>query len=190
NVFAIPVIRYFTSALPVSSQRAHRDLTPPLHLRLLRQTDGMAAGIVVNCEFLRRHLIDDYKVPAARIHLCYNGIDLDAFRAERQPRRELTVGVVCGLRPEKSLHTLLEAFSIVGGAGLRIVGSGTELTDLQQRAADLGIADRVCFQPATAEVARALGEIDIFVLPSRTEALSNALMEAMACGCACIASNV
>jgi glycosyltransferase involved in cell wall biosynthesis len=39
-------------------------------------------------------------------------------------------------------------------------------------------------------VARVLGEIDIFVLPSRTEALSNALMEAMACGCACIASNV
>src|SRR5579884_1556563 len=191
NVFAIPVVRYFTSALPVSSQRAHRDLTPPLHLRLLRQTDGMAAGIVVNCEFLRRHLMEDFKVPGDRIHLCYNGIDLEAFRAERHPQEELTVGVVCGLRPEKSLHTLLEAFALVGrGARLRIVGSGTELAGLQQRAADLGIAGQVCFQPATAEVQRVLGAIDIFVLPSRTEALSNALMEAMACGCACIASNV
>src|SRR5579884_2763271 len=76
NVFAIPVARYFTSAIPVSSQRGHRDLTPALYLRLLRMTDSMASGIVVNCEFLRRHLMEDYAVAAERVHLCYNGIDL------------------------------------------------------------------------------------------------------------------
>jgi glycosyltransferase involved in cell wall biosynthesis len=46
------------------------------------------------------------------------------------------------------------------------------------------------FEPATSRVAEALHSIDIFVLPSVSEALSNALMEAMACGCSVIASNV
>src|SRR5579885_3023291 len=102
NVFAIPVTRYFTRAIPVSSQRGHRDLTPPSYLRLLRQTDGMAAGIVVNCEFLRRHLMEDYRVPASRIHLCYNGVDLEQFRCERRPHDGVVIGAVCGLRAEKS----------------------------------------------------------------------------------------
>ena len=41
-----------------------------------------------------------------------------------------------------------------------------------------------------ASVAECLSGIDIFVLPSRSEALSNSLMEAMACGCCVIASDV
>src|SRR5262249_38415108 len=44
--------------------------------------------------------------------------------------------------------------------------------------------------PATEQVAAWLHAIDLFVLPSRSEALSNSLMEAMACGCCAVASNV
>src|SRR5579884_1323244 len=193
NVFAIPVTRYLTNAAPVSSQRAHRDLTPPAYLRLLRRTDRMAAGIVVNCEYLRRHLVHDYGVRATHIHLCYNGIDLKTFRFDRVPHEGLTIACVCALRPEKSLPTLLEAFAqLQPAAGVRVsvVGDGPELPNLRQRAAELGIAERVSFQPATARVASVLHGVDIFVLPSRTEALSNALMEAMACGCCCVASDV
>ena len=195
NVFAVPVARYFGRAVALSSQRGHRDLTPPFYLRLLRMTDSMADGIVVNCEFLRRHLIEDYAVPREHIHLCYNGIDLDSFRrcAPKPPNPTLTIGTVCALRPEKSLGTLLDAFAQLRTdrpARLTIVGDGPELQDLRHRAAALGIAAQVDFQPATQDVPGQLRAIDIFVLPSRTEALSNSLMEAMACGCACIASNV
>lgn len=193
NVFAIPIARYFTSALAISSQRGHRDLTPPFYLRLLRTTDRMAAGIVVNCEYLRRHLVQDYGIREERIHLCYNGIDLATFHGEREPHAELTIGLVAALRPEKLVGTLLEAFALVrdtGNVRLLIVGSGPELPKLEQCAAELGIASHVVFQPATPDVAPLLRGLDIFVLPSMTEALSNALMEAMACGCACIASEV
>ena len=55
---------------------------------------------------------------------------------------------------------------------------------------ELGVSDRCHFEPATSDVAGWLSRIDVFVLPSRTEALSNALMEAMACGCCAIASRV
>jgi glycosyltransferase involved in cell wall biosynthesis len=57
--------------------------------------------------------------------------------------------------------------------------------ELQARA-----SDRVHFAPAAKDVAPWLRSIDIFVLPSMSEALSNSLMEAMACGCCPIASDV
>jgi glycosyltransferase involved in cell wall biosynthesis len=106
----------------------------------------------------------------------------------------LVIGVVCVLRPEKGLDTLLDAFAQVRGLqpGMRlvVVGSGPCLPGLQDRARALGILPDCLFEPATPHVAEWLQAIDIFVLPSLSEALSNSLMEAMACGCAVAASRV
>jgi glycosyltransferase involved in cell wall biosynthesis len=200
TVFAIPAGRYFTSAVVVSSQRSHRGLIPGMYRRLVRITDHLADAIVVNCDFIRRHLEQDERVPPRKIQLCYNGIDLDLFRPRDNPRppslaaATLVIGVVCALRPEKGLSTLLNAFARVrdqrGGLKLAIVGSGPMLDPLQAEACALGIADDCVFVPGTGQVADWIRSIDIFVLPSLTEALSNSLMEAMACGCCAIASNV
>ena len=104
------------------------------------------------------------------------------------------IGAVCALRPEKDLETLLSAFERVrhlcSGLKLVVVGSGVMLERLQSQARALGIEGVCQFVPATANVADWLRAIDIFVLPSRSEALSNSLMEAMACGCCPVASNV
>lgn len=198
NLYAVPAARLASSALVLSSQRAHRSLTPPRFRHWLRLTDQVADGVLVNCEFLRRHLADDEHVPRGRIHLCYNGLNLHQFHPARGPKPEplrhasLVVGVVCALRPEKDLETLLDAFAQVrsahAGMRLAIIGSGACLPALQARAAALGIVPDCLFEPATPDVAGWLHAIDIFVLPSRTEALSNSLMEAMACGCTVVAS--
>jgi glycosyltransferase involved in cell wall biosynthesis len=199
NVYGVPAARMAGAPAVLSSQRAHRDLAPRFR-RLMRLTDFLADGIVVNCEFLRRHLIEDERVPAGRIHLCYNGIDVDVFHSERGCRPEalsnasVVAGVVCALRPEKGLDTLLEAFALVRtrqpGMKLAIVGSGPCEEDLRAQAAALGVLQDCVFQPATSNVAPWLRGIDIFVLPSLTEALSNSLMEAMSCGCCVVASRV
>ncbi len=73
---------------------------------------------------------------------------------------------------------------------LLIVGSGPEEAGLKSLVAELGLGESCHFEPATSDVAGWLNQMDVFVLPSRTEALSNALMEAMACGCCPIASRV
>ena len=200
NLYGVPAARMAGSAVVVSSQRVDRALWPPTLRHGLRVTDRLVDGIVVNCEFLRRHLRDQEKVPAGLIHLCYNGIDTCAFQAVRGPRPDalraaaLVVGVVCSLRPEKGLDTLLDAFAsvrgLVPGMKLAIVGGGPCLTDLQDRARALGILPDCVFEPATPRVADWLHAIDIFVLPSLSEALSNSLMEAMACGCCVSASRV
>src|SRR5579872_6875619 len=117
TVFGIPVARLFTNAVPVSSQRSHRDLIPARYRRLVRITDRVASAVVVNCEFVRRHLEQDEGIPASRIRLCRNGIDLDEFcprdvpRPAELPADALVIGAVCALRPEKGLQDLLEAFS-------------------------------------------------------------------------------
>ncbi len=205
TAWAIPATLYLTKAMALASQRCHLDLAPPWMRRALRFAERRSDGVVVNCKFLERHLVEDAGVPAGRIHLCYNGIDLDrlqqaeAKRPAPLPMDALTIGTLCVLRPEKGLPTLLDAFASVvrnlapnltRNLRLAIVGSGPMLPDLQKRAVELGIADVCVFEPATSRVVDWLGNMDIFVLPSLTEALSNSLMEAMACGCCAVASRV
>jgi glycosyltransferase involved in cell wall biosynthesis len=184
----------------LSSQRAHRSLTPGATRQLLRLTDRMVDGIVVNSRSVARELAAEDDVPASMVRLAYNGVDTGLFQRDG-PRAELpwtdatlVIGVICALRPEKGLLTLVEAFERMRatdrgakppGVKLLIVGSGPMLEQLRARAG----AD-CYFQPAQRDVVPWLRAIDIFVVPSLSEALSNSLMEAMACGCCPVASDV
>jgi len=184
----------------VSSQRVDRALWPSAERHALRVTDRLVDGVVVNCEFLRGLLRGREKVPAGLIHLCYNGVEAGAFQLRRGARPDalraaaLVVGTVCGLRPEKGLLTLVDAFAavrgLVPGMKLAIVGSGPCLARLREQARALGVLPDCVFEATTPLVAGWLQAIDIFVLPSLSEALSNSLMEAMACGCCVVASQV
>lgn len=195
TVFAAPVVRGFTRAAALSSQRSHRDLTPGVWRHALRLTDRLVDGIVVNCEFVRRHLIEDEKVPRQLIQVSHNGIDLRRFRAEpggREPNGMVVIGTASALRPEKDVGTLISAFARIlavhRNVRLMVVGDGECLPALRAQAEREGVADECIFEPGTSDVPRRLRSMDIFVLPSLTEALSNSLMEAMACGCCAVAS--
>jgi len=200
NLFAVPVARAFRTPVVLSSQRAFRTLANRIDRHFLRIIDHMVDAVVVNCRQLEKHLVEDEAVSPGRIRLCYNGIDTDTFFPAPEPRPELlrdaalVIGTVCALRPEKGLDTLAEAFARVykSNPGLRLVmvGSGNMLPRLESMRSGLGLDTGWIFVPSTRTVAPWLRGIDIFVLPSLSEALSNSLMEAMACGCAAIASRV
>lgn len=183
----------------LSSQRGNRELTPE-YRRWLRWTDRRVNGIVVNCAYVQRHLIEEEGVPEQLVRVCYNGIDLERFRSAPAaplrgvPRDAFVIGSTSMLRPEKGLNALIDAFARVrhlrNRMKLVMVGSGSEFESLQERARQAGIFEDCVWQPATPHVADWLSSFDIFVIPSLTEALSNSLMEAMACGRPAIASNV
>jgi glycosyltransferase involved in cell wall biosynthesis len=198
DLFGVPVARFFRTPVVISSQRAHRGLTPGVTTHLLRLTDRLVDGIVVNSHAVERELIERHGVPRSLIHLWRNAIDCSRFcpgPSARPPQLEgasLVIGTICELRPEKGLDVLLEAFARIRdvrpGLMLAVVGSGPSASGLEAHSRRLGLAESCCFIPAVSDAAEWLRSIDVFVLPSRSESLSNSLMEAMACGCCVVAS--
>jgi glycosyltransferase involved in cell wall biosynthesis len=197
TLWGVPTGRLFRIPVVLSSQRGARSLRSHAKRRLARLTDRLADGIVVNSLAVRDGLVREDRVPSSRIHLCYNGIDLDRFHARRQPpppEGPVVIAFIGVLRREKGLATLLEAVERLRLSEreirLRLIGWGPESDSLKQQSRALGI-DKICsFDPAAGNVEEVLRGVDIFVLPSLSESLSNSLMEAMACGCAVVASRV
>jgi glycosyltransferase involved in cell wall biosynthesis len=160
---------------------------------------GFDAVVVVN-ERLRKPL-DQFRVRPQNIHNIGNGIDAGPFvRAadtaiwERGSGEGLVVGTVARLAPEKGLHYLLEAAAILIPeyplTEFVVVGDGPELEALQRHASRLGIVERVRFPGSFADMPGVYASFDIFVLPSLTEAMPMALMEAMATGTPVVATSV
>jgi L-malate glycosyltransferase len=193
NVFATAIARTVPGVRALSTQRCETKLIDAKYQRATRFIHRIASGVVVNSRQLESQLSDEIGLSPSRLHVCWNGIDTDQFTPGDAPRG-LTIGCVCVLRPEKNLGLLLRAFQTLRGshseARLIIVGSGPEEAPLKALAAELQL-DLFCeFRPATTDVAPHLREMEIFVLPSFSEGLSNSLMEAMACGCVPVAADL
>ena len=127
--------------------------------------------------------------PTERIVVIPNGVEVGPPREPRPADRPLQVIYVGGLRSEKRVDVLLHAWKQSGVAGeLSLVGDGPERGRLQRLASSLGIV--VSFAGNRDDPAPLQRAADVMVLPSDAEGMSNALIEAMAAGCACVATHV
>ena len=156
---------------------------------------------VVNSKKLLEIALGPYGIDAARVRFIRNGIDVDRFRPARNPalrtslgmdKRDVLFGFVGKLRAEKNLPLLLRAFAqaAIPNAGLALVGDGPCRSELTALAESLGITRSVFFLGYTENPAPMLHALDVFVMSSVTEQTPNALLEAMACGCAAISTDV
>ena len=161
----------------------------------------LADRVVVNAESLRPG-----GRAGARTEVIPSGVDTDRFRPDLEARARgraalgvangtALVGTVGRLEIRKGTDTLLEAAARLEAAGvtrwhLALVGDGPARADLEARAARLGIADRVTFLGERSDVRETLAALDVFVLPSRTEGMSNALLEAQATSLPVVATAV
>jgi GalNAc-alpha-(1->4)-GalNAc-alpha-(1->3)-diNAcBac-PP-undecaprenol alpha-1,4-N-acetyl-D-galactosaminyltransferase len=104
-----------------------------------------------------------------------------------------TVVAMGRLGKEKRFDLLLRAFERCtrkhSDWSLIVLGEGQERRPLEALAGNLGITDRVRFSGQVSEPAVVLRRADLFVLSSRYEGFPNALLEAMACGLAVIATD-
>jgi sugar transferase (PEP-CTERM/EpsH1 system associated) len=157
---------------------------------------------------LERYLLENINVPAEKItHIC-NGVDLDRFYPSENNKDVLpesfsdadsiVIGTVGRMEEVKDQENLATAFiSIVTGdpemkkkLRLVMIGSGSLLNTIKMKL-DKEDCTGVSWLPGTREdTPELLRELDIFVLPSRAEGISNTILEAMAIGLPVVATNV
>ncbi len=150
-------------------------------------------------------LVRNEGIPAERVGLVYNGIDLGRFAAGpslRAPvRRELGLGAddlvilqVARLDYLKDHATAVRAFGRVAlrrpEARLVLVGEGPEGPKIHELVGRAGLADRVLFLGLRHDVPRLLAAADVFLLTSVSEGIPLTLIEAMAAGLPVVATRV
>ncbi|MEK7744121.1 MAG: glycosyltransferase family 4 protein, partial [Elusimicrobiota bacterium] len=135
-----------------------------------------------------------------------NGVDLGHYRpakpAEKAALRKalgwpsgLALLYVGRLAAEKRLDGFMKSFASAlkkspADAFFAVAGAGPEERLLRAEAARLGLSGKVLFLPPRHDIRELYLAADVFVLPSISEGLSNALLEAMACGLAVFAGRV
>jgi glycosyltransferase involved in cell wall biosynthesis len=158
-------------------------------------------GIIANSEQVRRYVAQREKTPATKIEVIYNGVTISA-RAGTVPAvfqkaaADVWLGLVASLTSVKRHDLLIRALATVAKTGngprvhLVLLGDGPERDRLEMLAAQCGIADLVHFEGAVTDVSAYLQELDIGVLCSDREGLSNAILEYMAAGLPVVATEV
>jgi len=177
----------------------------PLRRRLFRRAAyAMADAVFALTRELRDFHARQAWVAPESIGVIYNGVDTQRFspcgksrlamRGELGlPEHSFVVGSVGRLVPIKDQETLLKAVARLALSDIDIrvllVGSGLDREKLQNLAARI-LPGRVCFTGDSSRVPEMLNAMDVFVLPSLGEGMSNTLLEAMACGLPALATNV
>lgn len=138
-----------------------------------------------------------------KLRVIANGVDVAQFAGAGPGRfraslgvapNQRLVGMVGRLENIKGPQVLLEAFGLLARTRpdlvLAFVGPGGLAKPLADRALDLGLGDRVLLAGARDDIPRVLADLDLVVLPSLSEGLPFALLEAMAAGKPVVASAV
>jgi len=194
NIFGMPGAALARVPVRVANRRELNPDKSPAQLALQRAGYALAHKIVANSQAAADRLRLE-RVPDRKIAVIPNGLAAaqrtDRPRGNRPPRR---IVMVANLRPEKGHDVLIDAAPDIlarfPDAAFEIVGGGPERKALVARAASRGVLDAFSFLGHRDDVPARLAEADIFVLPSRSEAFPNAVLEAMAAGLPVVASAV
>lgn len=175
---------------------------PDWQWRLKRWIVRRADATVANAHAGARMTAQRTGLPLARITVIPNGVDMPApltpaARAQGRQPLDLPPGRVFGLFVgrlvvEKNLPLLLEALAQLAPADrplMLLAGDGPLRGELEARIASLGLGADVRLLGERRDAQSLMQLADFLVLPSREEGLSNVLLEAMAAGCAAIASD-
>jgi sugar transferase (PEP-CTERM/EpsH1 system associated) len=155
---------------------------------------------------LRTYYAQQLWMAESRMGVIANGVDTEKFRRQEEIRRitrrklgadadTLVIGTVGRLDPVKDHRTVFQAvdsfLTMALPVQLVIVGEGPERRALEAEIqARTSLARRTSFVGETSNIVSQLNSFDIFVLPSLAEGMSNALLEAMSVGVACVATRV
>lgn len=172
-------------------------------LRRMREAAEHAAGLLAVSGALRRDMIA-LGMPGEKIAVHYTGLDRARFRPMTKDEAQAGTAAlglpanvpllvsVGALTPGKGQRLAVHALEELPGVHLALVGAGPEEASLRKLVAHSGLGARVHFlgQIAHDVLPALLSAADIMVLPSASEGLANAWIEALACGTPLVISDV
>lgn len=158
---------------------------------------------------LAHWLVDTVGVPSRKVTQIYSGVDSAKFHPRNGARvpigppgfagkDDIVIGSVGRLVPVKDFPTLILAFHYLrklwpeGHARLRlvIVGDGPIRPECERLIAELGLADQIALVGDRSDIPELMHAMDLFVMSSLGEGISNTILEAMASGLPVIATEV
>lgn len=176
------------------------------HLWLRRLIRPFVQQYIALSRDLQGYLERSVGVAADRLTQIYNGVDDSRFSPGGKPVNDLpwpegdvfVFGTVGRLQAVKDQLTLVRAFAQLQlnhaaeatRARLVIVGDGPQLSPLQQEIQQAGLGDKVWLAGSRDDIPELMRSMNVFVLPSLSEGISNTILEAMACGLPVIATQV
>ena len=194
------------TGLPViTSRRDFGYWQTPRILDMLRNTNRAATGFIANCRAVGARTANVEYAHPDKVHVVLNGHDPKRFETQADPSLRarlglpndaLVIGLVANVRPLKRQTDLIDALALMGesarGAHVLLIGTGTEdeLKALREHAASQGVGERVHIHGVTDDIVPWLRMLDIGVLASDSEGLSNAITEYLACSLPVVASRV
>ena len=204
---AVPAARMAGVPVAIHSEHGYElELVAGLPLRrrlVCRAVFPMADAVLTVTKELREFHSRQSWTKKGRFRVIYNGVDTERFfprpeeaaksRGEQGiPPGKIVIGSIGRLVPIKDHRTLLKAAERLLSNGkdihVLIVGAGPELKGLQTHVRQSSaLQGRVSFAGASDNIPELLSAIDIFVLPSISEGMSNTILEAMASGVPVIA---
>jgi glycosyltransferase involved in cell wall biosynthesis len=151
-------------------------------------------------EEVRQHCVEVDRIKPSLVETIYNGIDVadwDAASLPAKPAGAPVIATVGNIRRVKGHDVFIEAAASVvtqfPQVTFNIAGDVLDpdyFAELQALIADLNLSNHFHFVGGVANLREYLSTADIFVLPSRSEGFSNAIVEAMAASLPVIATNV
>jgi glycosyltransferase involved in cell wall biosynthesis len=169
------------------------------HLGYRLMADAPHAVFAVS-EQVRRHCIEIDRIDPARVETIYNGLDIVDWNTTPRPADnsgKVVVTTVGNIRRVKGHDVFIKAAAAVAqhfaGVSFSIAGDVLEpdyFSELQGLVRTLGLSNCFHFVGGITNLREHLSASDIFVLPSRSEGFSNAIVEAMAASLPVVATNV
>lgn len=170
------------------------------HHLAYRLMAGVPDAVFAVSEQVRRHCIDVDHIDPAHVETIYNGLDLTnwiaAARVAGRPD-EIRIATIGNIRRIKGHDVLIKAAAEIiqqcPNATFSIAGEVMEpeyFAELQALVRDLRLTHRFHFAGSVTDLHEYLSASDIFVLPSRSEGFSNAIIEAMAAYLPVVATDV
>ena len=171
------------------------------HLWVDRVTYDGCRLIIGNSPSVIEHLATHARIPCDRLRLVRGGIDPAPIQAAK-PIERASLGLphdvamvlwVGRLDPVKGLSVLIESFRLIQeetNAHLCLAGGGPIREQIELQLSRSQLSKRIHFLGPRTDVAALLKAADVFVFPSRTEGLPNALLEAMAAACPIVTTDV